>query len=167
MNGPSDLNPSTYDLNFDGGFLRRGFWLYIWQVRSLGGHELFYVGRTGDSSSINAQSPFIRMGQHLGDAENSSMLRRHLRARAVQPERCAFRLVAHGPILEEVNDRDGHYERRDIVAALEKALEEAMRAAGYDVMNIVRCLKPLDSEMFAGIRAAFAADFPALEGEAH
>jgi hypothetical protein len=154
--------PVTYDFCFEGGFLKRGFWLYIWEVAVPGGQSLFYVGRTGDSSSVNAQSPFNRMGQHLGFAPNSSMLRRHLCARGVEPEHCSFRLVAHGPIFEEAKDRDGHYERRDIVAALEKALAEAMCAAGYDVMNTVRCVKPLGSKMFADVRAAFAADFPAL-----
>ena len=44
--------------------LERGFWLYVWVIDGAG-DTLHYVGRTGDSSSSNAQSPFNRMGQHL------------------------------------------------------------------------------------------------------
>jgi len=61
-----------------GGILQRGFWLYVWEVTPADKAPLYYVGRTGDSSSTNAQSPFNRMGQHLGFAKNSNMLRRHL-----------------------------------------------------------------------------------------
>lgn len=92
----------TYTMQIAGGTLRRGFWLYVWHVTTAGGDELLYVGRTGDNSTPNAQSPFNRMGQHLGNAETSSMLRNHLVKRGVVPEECKFRLVAHGPIFDEV-----------------------------------------------------------------
>jgi hypothetical protein len=51
-------------LRFEGALLRRGFWLYLWKVHS-GARLLVYVGRTGDSSSSFAASPFIRAGRHL------------------------------------------------------------------------------------------------------
>ena len=38
------------------------------------------MGRTGDSSSSNAQSPFNRMDQHLGFNKRSNVLRRRLKA---------------------------------------------------------------------------------------
>jgi hypothetical protein len=63
---------STYTVSLGGGFLVRGFWIYVWEVRDPEGSVMLYVGRTGDSSSPNAQSPFNRMGQHLGFAKNSS-----------------------------------------------------------------------------------------------
>ena len=44
--------------------LERGFWLYVWRIASPIG-EVLYVGRTGDSSSLNASPPFMRMAQHL------------------------------------------------------------------------------------------------------
>ncbi|MBI5284758.1 MAG: hypothetical protein HY874_06655 [Chloroflexi bacterium] len=156
------MTAATYSLTFTGRILQRGFWLYVWEVTLAGSSTLHYVGRTGDSSSRFAQSPFTRMGQHLGFAENSSMLRRHLTARGVTPEACTYRLVAHGPVLEEAADLAGHRERRDVVSALEKALAEAMAAAGYTVMNTVKCRQRLDEELFAQVRAAFAAEFPAL-----
>jgi hypothetical protein len=51
---------------------------------------MLYVGRTGDSSSPDAQSPFNRMGQHLAFAKNRSMLRNHLQGRDVSPVSARF-----------------------------------------------------------------------------
>jgi hypothetical protein len=157
------MSPETQTLRFDGSFLRRGFWIYVWQVMAPGDRELYYVGRTGDSSSRYAQSPFNRMGQHLGFAENSNMLRKYLGRRGVDPNDCEFRLVAHGPLLNEAGDLGTHRSRRDTVAAVEKALAEAMSEVGYDVMNTVRCRKPLDEGLFVEVHVAFAHKFPRLQ----
>ena len=53
-----------YSMKFDGHLLARGFWLYIWEIKGASSHHV-YVGRTGDTSSPHAQSPFKRVGQHL------------------------------------------------------------------------------------------------------
>jgi hypothetical protein len=150
---------STYTVSLDGGFLARGFWIYVWEVRDPEGSVMLYVGRTGDSSSPNAQSPFNRMGQHLGFAKNSSMLRNHLQGRGVSPDLCSFRLVAHGPILPEAEDWKSHVVRRDLAAAVEKQLAEDCAAAGYDVLNSVASGKELDDELYAPVRAAFIEHF--------
>ena len=50
------------------------------------------------------------------------------------------------------------------MAGLEKALAEAMAAAGYVVMNTVKSRHPVDAGMFAGVRAAFGVEFPGLLG---
>ena len=159
---------STQVVEFDGGFLERGFWLYAWEVLVPGGAAILYVGRTGDSSSANAQSPFNRMGQHLGRAVNSSMLRNHLARRGVDPEDCTFRLIAHGPVLSEgpTDDMAEHKLRRDLVAGIEKRLAEDLEAAGYDVVNTVVSTKRLDENTYADVRSAFAAHFPRLGNEA-
>jgi hypothetical protein len=157
------MTASTRVLGFNGGFLQRGFWLYVWEVRVPHARSLYYVGRTGDTSSINAQSPFNRMGQHLGFAVASNMLRQHLDDHQVKPERCSFRLVAYGPILPEADTRELHRERRDITAALEKALAEALRNAGYEVLNTVKCRKRLDRRRWTRVRKAFAVYFPKLD----
>jgi hypothetical protein len=158
------MTASLHEVRFNGGILQRGFWLYVWEIMPPRNTTLYYVGRTGDSSSTNAQSPFNRMGQHLGFAENSSMLRRHLGVHGVEPERCVFRLVALGPLEEESNaeSRDEHDERRDRVAAMEMALAEALIAAGCRVMNRVVSRKQLDTARFVNVRAAFATAFPHL-----
>lgn len=153
---------TLHELAFDGTLLERGFWLYVWQVTPASGEPLFYVGRTGDNSTINAQSPFYRIGQHLGGEQECNMLRRYLQERGLEPETCAFRLVAVGPIMEESRSREEHFERRDHLAAMEKALSEELQRAGCELMNRVRSAKPLDAKLYATIRAAFASAFPEL-----
>ena len=159
------MPPETHQLSFNGGLLGRGFWLYVWEIKTPGGPVLYYIGRTGDSSSSNAQSPFNRMGQHLGFNAKNNVLRRRLKNEGIAPEQCEFRLVAHGPILDEAgkDDETGeHGRRRDALAAMEMALAEALAAAGYHVMNKVHCKKPLDEYQFGIVRAAFATEFSAL-----
>jgi len=150
-------------VNFDGALLKRGFWLYIWEITPLNGERLHYVGRTGDSSSQNAQSPFNRMSQHLGSNKRGNVLRRRLKALGIDSEKCTFQLVAYGPILEEASSQDRHRTCRDHVAALEKALAEAILAAGYNVMNPVSCRTQLDDKAFALVRAAFEEHFTELK----
>ena len=47
------MKAKTLELNFNGELLQRGFWLYIWEIKTPKKKHLYYVGRTGDSSSIN------------------------------------------------------------------------------------------------------------------
>jgi choline dehydrogenase-like flavoprotein len=157
---------SLHQVSFDGAILDRGFWLYVWEVTTAENKNMYYVGRTGDSSSSNAQSPFNRMGQHLGFNKRGNMLRRRLTALGVDLEGCTFRLVAYGPILEEVPGRDEHRKIRDHIAAMEKALAEAMTTAGYEVINKVNCHTNLDTKAFALVRTAFAGYFEQLIAEA-
>jgi len=155
---------ATHRLEFNGGILQRGFWLYIWEITPPSGEAIYYVGRTGDSSSPFAQSPFNRMGQHLGFNKNSNVLRRRLKLLGIHPEACRFQLVTHGPILEEAGHPTEHLARRNHVAALEKALAEALLAAGYAVVNKVHCRHRLDEEVFFKVKAAFSDAFPKLSG---
>ncbi len=109
------------------------------------------------------------MGQHLGFAEASNTLRRTLVKAELTPEKCQFRLVAHGPVLPESASKGAkrvteHRARRDIVAALEKRLADAMQEAGYEVLNDVHCRKPLDWRRWRKVRNEFAAEFPKLGG---
>ena len=158
------MTADLQEVRFSGGILQRGFWLYVWEIMPPEGGALYYVGRTGDSSSTNAQSPFNRMGQHLGFARNSNMLRRHLGEHGVEPERCIYRLVALGPLEQEskAESRDEHDGRRDRIAAMEQALAATLTAAGCQVMNRVVSRKALDGARFAEVRAAFARAFPGL-----
>ena len=157
-----DKRSATHAVTFSGELLQRGFWLYLWEIKTPEQTYLYYAGRTGDSSSSNAQSPFNRMGQHLGFNDKSNVLRRHLKKRGIAPEKCEFRLVAYGPILGEAMTQSEHRQVRDIIAALEKALAEAMTEAGYTLINTVGCRMPLDEKRFKAVRAAFAAHFPKL-----
>jgi len=92
------------------------------------------------------------------------MLRTHLgqREKKVETEACQFRLVAYGPILRESKKKNEHYSRRDLIAAAEKALAEAMTDAGYEVMNHVRCRREPDEKLSRQLLAEFAKHFPRL-----
>lgn len=156
--------PETFTVALDGAMLRRGFYLYVWEITTPKDTKVLYVGRTGDSSSPNAQSLFNRLGQNLGTLATSSMVRNNLEKRGIDPTECQFRMVGHGPIFNEVpgKDMEAHKPVRDKVGAAEKQLAADLTLAGYDVMNEVRCNAPLDGEVYAPVRAAFAVEFPAL-----
>jgi hypothetical protein len=158
------MTPILQTLSFDGAILQRGFWLYVWEITPAGAAPVYYVGRTGDSSSTQAQSPFNRMGQHLGFNKASNTLRRRLLAEGVTPEACHFKLVTVGPLdAESTQDsREEHDERRDRIAAMEKALADLMRESGYNVINRVHSRKLLDLKVFEGVRMAFAGAFSKL-----
>ena len=59
-----------FEMGFEGEVLQRGFWLYVWKI-AYDQETYLYIGRTGDSSSPNASSPFNRIGQHLDFRENA------------------------------------------------------------------------------------------------
>ena len=158
------MKTKTHELNISGELLQRGFWLYVWEIQTPNKSLLYYVGRTGDSSSLNAQSPFNRMGQHLGFKNASNVLRRHLESKKIVPEACQFRLISHGPILKESKNKDEYRKRRDIIAAMEKALADEMTAVGYNVINTVNCRRKLDAKKFASVLASFALQFKKLNG---
>ncbi len=157
------MNPETHEITFNGGLLERGFWLYVWEITTSEKTKLYYVGRTGDSSSSKAQSPFNRMGQHLGLNPLESMLRNHLNSRDVIAERCNFRLIAYGPILNQAANREEHIASRDIIAGMEKALAVELNKSGYDVLNIVKCRKPLNVAFWPEVFSAFALHLPKLK----
>ena len=97
--------PKTFTVTLDGAMLRRGFWLYVWEITTPDGKEVLYVGRTGDNSSPYAQSLFNRLGQNLGTLANASMVRNNLEKRGIDPAQCQFRMVGHGPIFDEPRRR--------------------------------------------------------------
>ena len=104
------------------------------------------------------------MGQHLGNLKNQNMVRQHVEKRGTRPEDCDnFELIAYGPLFPEAQDWSGHIEPRDTVAALEKALAESLKDAGYDVLNKVRCRKPLNADLWSKVRKSFAAHFRRLD----
>jgi len=143
--------------------LARGFWLYAWVIKLKDGRVVHYVGRTGDSSSANAQSPVSRISGHLGPNEHANALQRHLRSHGINFADCeALEFIAHGPLEEEVEDWDDHRSRRDRTHALERDLCSGLKSAGYDVMNDVTCRLPTDREAWKSVCAAFKERFDRL-----
>lgn len=180
------MKMKTHELTFTGDWLERGFWLYVWEVTiPRRKAPLYYVGRTGDSSSLNAASPFNRMGQHLDLrlTASAAMLTKNLCENLeIKPKitlkkltQCQFRLVAVGPILDEAPakdrrrknatdaEKDKHDRRRDLVAAMERDLANAMENAGYTVINDVHSRMETDKELWTKVRKEFAKSFQKLK----
>ena len=123
-------------VRFEGALLERGFWLYVWRVRQES-REVLYVGRTGDSSSRFAASPFSRLSQHLDIRPKASanMLLRNLIRRGFDPLGCSYSLFAYGPLYQEQATLQAHRQVRDLVAPIESALACQLEADGHRVIG--------------------------------
>ncbi len=124
-------------MTFDGALLNRGFWLYVCEVRTRGNRRFFYVGRTGDSSSPHASSPFRRFARHLDDSPHAkaNSLHRALTMKNIKPVACRFKVCALGPIFAEARSRSLHRLRRDKIGKLESALAVSLCDSGYRVLG--------------------------------
>ena len=152
---PSD-RVKVHHISFGGAVLERGFWLYIWLV-TCDSREFLYVGRTGDSSSRFASSPFTRIGRHLDPKSHASanMLMRHIWKRGLDPHKCTYKLLAVGPIFPEQETLETHRKHRDVVAPLEAALADHLRKQGRDVCGRHSSRQPLDAKLFAQVLSKF------------
>ncbi|MBI4030784.1 MAG: hypothetical protein HY370_03845 [Proteobacteria bacterium] len=141
----------VHSLQFSGSILERGFWLYVYRIVQDSRCAL-YVGRTGDSSSHYASSPFNRLGQHLDMRKASAnMLKRNLEKNGFDLLECKFELIAVGPIYEEQNTLKDHRRYRDIVAPLETALAGYLEKKGYKILGSHGRDKPFDRNLFKRI----------------
>ena len=155
-------NKGPHVLTLPGATFKRGFWLYVWRIKSPVG-KLLYVGRTGDSSSPKEADPYTRMTRHLSHNKNENMLRQRLGERCVAPEDCdSLDLIAYGPLFAEARDMSGHRGPRDKVAALERELAESLASVGYDVLNKVHSNQQVYVHLWDQVHKAFAEHFPKL-----
>lgn len=127
---------TAHKIRFDGKMLNRGFWLYVIDVRSTNRRYL-YLGRTGDSSSPNAASPFMRIGRHLEFKPNAkgNTLVRNLWSVGVDPSNATFCMIAVGPLFPEQENMTEHKPIRDRMAALERDVAQVLRADGFEVLG--------------------------------
>lgn len=146
--------------SFSGAILERGFWLYAWRI-SNGTRKFFYVGRTGDSSSRFAASPFSRLGQHLDIRANAkaNTLLKHVRAQKLDPLKCEFELVAFGPLFPEQATMELHRKYRDQIALLETSLAQLLRSRGLHVVGVHGASGSPDPALQAEVERAFVAEF--------
>jgi hypothetical protein len=152
-------------LVFNGALLERGFWLYAWRVTA-GDRVIFYVGRTGDSSSRYAASPFSRLGQHLDVRPKASanMVLRQVRKAKIDPLSCKYELVAFGPLFPERDNLEEHRLYRDRVAPLESALAQILKSRGFEVVGKHGKAGKPDPDLLKQIENAFNAEFVAVTG---
>jgi hypothetical protein len=158
----------SFSMSFDGHLLERGFWLYVWEIKGPLSHHV-YVGRTGDTSSPNAQSPFKRIGQHLGPSPNAkgNSLGKLLREAGVTHSGCTFEMVAIGPIFPEQATFQAHVPFRDQTAALERAVADLLRNRGYHVLGTHPRGGEPDGQFLQQITAILDQKFPAFDGPNH
>jgi hypothetical protein len=128
---------NSHQITFDGEVLQRGFWLYMVEIRCVG-KKYVYIGRTGDSSSPNAASPFLRIGQHLdfGDNARSNSLAKRLKEQKIDPTRSRFRILALGPFFPEQESFEAHKPYRDQMATLEYEIAEYLREKKISVLGV-------------------------------
>ena len=146
----------VHRISFEGGLLERGFWLYAWLIQS-GPDNVVYVGRTGDSSSQFAASPFNRLGQHLDvrPSAKANTLLRQVKNLGWNPLKCRYELVAFGPIFPEQADLDSHRAKRDIIAPLETKLAQLFKDAGFKVVGSHGKQQTVDPELSRQVEQAF------------
>lgn len=123
-----------------------------------------YVGRTGDSSSPHASSPFKRIGQHLDPGPNAkgNALGKQLKRAGVKYEECSFEMVAIGPIWPEQADFEAHKPVRDQMAALERAIADELRQRGYVVLGTHPRTGTPNQTVLQQLRALLDPKFPAI-----
>jgi hypothetical protein len=128
---------NTYQMAFNGEVLDRGFWLYVWEITEANAKHL-YVGRTGDSSSPNASSPFNRIGQHLDFRENAkgNSLAKRLKEAGINPKKSKFRMLALGPLFPEQETFEAHKSFRDQMATFEYELARHLLNNGFSVLGV-------------------------------
>lgn len=149
---------------FEGKLLKRGFWLYVWEIKGDITRHL-YVGRTGDSSSANASSPFRRIGQHLDPRLNAkgNALGRRLKEAGLEAESCTFEMIAIGPLFDEQRTFSAHSPLRDKTAALERALVDELRSRGYEVLGVHPRAGDPDPGLMQQVTAVLDNSFPRLQ----
>jgi hypothetical protein len=153
----------SYTMKFEGALLERGFWLYVWEIVSDKSHHI-YVGRTGDSSSPNAQSPFKRIGQHLDPSPNAkgNALGRQLRNAGVAHASCRFEMIAIGPIFPEQPSYEADVPIRDQMAALERAAADYLKERGYIILGTHPRQGVPVVELWCQVRTILDSKFPAI-----
>ena len=167
------MTSSTYVLSFPGIMTQPGFWLYVCKIIPPKGKVLLYVGMTGDpppkdknNKPKRPNSPFGRITASLGENINSSAIRRHLQKVGLTPDECrSFELIAYGPVFPVTCERKKYDEQWRGVAALEKALADALKAAGYCVLNKVDSKQVYDPELWHKVKEAFGCHFAKLTGK--
>src|SRR3546814_17926977 len=135
----------VHRISFEGGLLERGFWLYAWLLKC-GADQAVYVGRTGDSSSQFAASPFSRLGQHLHvrPSATANMLLRQVQKLRWDPLTCQYVLVAFGPLFPEQAALTQHRSMRHILAPPHTDLALLCKSAGFQFVGSPDQQRPAD-----------------------
>ncbi|MFZ2631710.1 MAG: hypothetical protein WA081_06050 [Desulfosalsimonadaceae bacterium] len=143
-----------FEMGFEGEVLQRGFWLYVWEI-VCGQKVYLYVGRTGDSSSPHASSPFNRIGQHLDPREKAkgNSLAKRLKEAGVNPKTSKFRMLALGPLFPEQESFEAHKPYRDQMATLEYETTAYLREKQFTVLGKHHLGRPVPQDIVEEIKS--------------
>lgn len=158
--GDVSSNMKIHHLKFSGALIERGFWLYVWRIKH-GSDYVLYVGRTGDSSSKYAASPFNRLGQHLDvrPTATANTLLKNITAQGFNPVECEYELTSIGPLFPEQETLEEHRKYRDIIAPLEVALAEHLKEKGHKIVGSHPKPRSKDEQLFSQITAMIEGQF--------
>jgi hypothetical protein len=125
---------NKYQLEFPGEITARGFWIYVYKITH-DSSTYYYVGRTGDSSSTNASSPFKRMLSHFSNNKKGNALTRNLNEAKIPIESSEFKLYSFGPLYPEQENWHNHQKYRDLTATVEFQVAIELIEKGYKVIG--------------------------------
>lgn len=155
----------VHELRFSGRILARGYWLYVVEVAVTNARTIYYVGRTGDSSSICSQSPFHRVGQHLGGNTKVNALTKYILGKHINISNCDYRFVTIGPIFPDAKGNDErHQTRKKANSALEKHIAELFLQQRREV-NTVHSRCSAEKKLLEAVERACKKAFPQVFGE--
>ena len=156
-----DASPEL--LNIPAAITRPSFWLYVLRAITDTGSEALYVGRTGDNAHPTANPPIFRMGQHFEPNGGGNMLLRRLKEHNIDPYTCTnFQWIGYGPLFPQTKNKQEHFKRRNVVAALENALHDALLLGGYNVIDHSSSTEPLCKLCWQKVRQAFKQHFGSI-----
>lgn len=127
----------SFKITFSGKTLDRGFWIYVVRIANPKKQRYFYVGMTGDPSSFNAASLFVRMGRHLDvkkNAKGNTLFRAIKNEEKLLPFLHKLNFEIIGFYLKEENKKD-HKKIREEASHLEDRLHKDLEAEGYAVLG--------------------------------
>lgn len=87
---------------------------------------------------------------------------RHMRARKLDPLKCAFELLAFGPLFPEQATLALHRKFRDQIAPLEASLAQMLRSRGLHVIGTHCVSGAPDPALQAEVKRIFDAEFNEL-----
>ena len=150
----------TYPIDIPVPIIQYGYFLYVWEVTTAEGNLILYVGRTGDDVYIVANPPIVRIGQHLGQGPGAALVNNLNNMGVNVREAAGLRIVIHGPIFPPPEgDEDAANARVIAMAALERALRDALEHNGYIIVGMHPNNWDLCHHCWQGVQEAFGQHF--------
>jgi len=142
------MSIDEYSLSFDGGMLRRGFWLNVWAI-GYNGQQYIYIDQTGDRIYANAPSPVSGLSRHFDSSKHApeNSLASCLHAANINPQGCIFRMLALGPIFKEQLTIHKHEPLRAQMETLKYELATYLKWRGFELIGQCQKVAPVSQDL--------------------